>query len=167
MIVRVASFNSQVKIPSALSAPLSPFSKSLSSQWACLPSTCGTGSWCWWWRRAFVEDATSADSCVGSASCIFHTDRKKKSYLKNKNFPNICILGLGRHANSHGRAFLQCGYGGGSSVSAGAGSAFHRFRMDMASHPCGLTHGHGDEQPAEKKKTKVRNNKIFSQFRVR
>lgn len=47
----------------------------------------------------------------------------------------------------HDRAFLPCGYAGGSSTSAGAGSAFHRSRMDMASHPCGLIRGRGDEQP--------------------
>lgn len=37
-------------------------------------------------------------------------------------------------------------------MSAGAGSAFHRSRMDMASHPCGLAHGHGDERPTKKTK---------------
>lgn len=47
----------------------------------------------------------------------------------------------------HGRAFLLCGYVGGSSMSAGAGTVFHKSHTDMASHPCGLTHGHGDEQP--------------------
>lgn len=70
-------------------------------------------------------------------------ERKKLSYLKKKYiYPNISIF-----FNSHGRASLQCGCAGGSSVSAGAGSAFHRCRMDMASHPCGLAHGHGDGQP--------------------
>lgn len=58
--------------------------------------------------------------------------------------------------DSHGRASLRCGYAGGSSVSAGVGSAFHRSRMDMASRPCGLAHGHGDEQPMEEKKVITR-----------
>lgn len=47
----------------------------------------------------------------------------------------------------HGRAFLLCVCAGDSSMSAGDGSVFHRSRMDMASHPCGSTRGHGDEQP--------------------
>lgn len=51
----------------------------------------------------------------------------------------------------HGRASLQCGCAGGSSTSVGGESEFHRSHTDMASHPCGLAHGRGDEQPATHK----------------
>ncbi len=75
-LYKLGSLNAKVKIASFQTVPFFQFSMPLSSQWACPPLTCGTGSSCWWWRRASVEDATVADSYGGSASCISHTERK-------------------------------------------------------------------------------------------
>lgn len=66
------------------------------------------------------------------------------------------------YGDLHGRAFLLCGYAGGSSTSAGAGSVFHRSHTDMASHPCGLTHGHGDEQPEARERKEKESNRLES-----
>lgn len=52
----------------------------------------------------------------------------------------------------HGTAFLPCGSAGGSSTSAGGGSAFRRSRTDMASRQCGSARGRGDEQPERETK---------------
>lgn len=50
----------------------------------------------------------------------------------------------------HGRASLPCGCAGGSSASAGGGSASRRSRTDKASPPCGSARGRGDERPARR-----------------
>ena len=57
----------------------------------------------------------------------------------------------------HDRASLPCGCAGGSSASAGDGSVFRRSHTGMASHRCGSTHEHGDEQPGTWKKKPKKN----------
>ena len=56
----------------------------------------------------------------------------------------------------HGRASLPCVCAGGSSTSADGGSVFHRSHRGMASHPCGSTRGHEDEQPKQENPAEFR-----------
>lgn len=74
--------------------------------------------------------------------------KKKRALVAHVAIVRFDSFLLMQRVDLHGTASLPCVCAGGSSASAGGGSAFRRSRRDTASPPCGSTRGRAGEQPA-------------------